>query len=94
MHWVSIVSVDVSPDLGSARIYYSCMPATEAAEDPEGIQAGLEHAAGYLRSQLGRSLSLRSVPELRFEPDTSLEHGDYMNRLLRSLDTGDSDDRE
>lgn len=94
LRWVSIVSIDVAPDLGSARVYYSCMPGTEAAEDPEGIQRVLDHASGYLRSELGRTVAIRRIPELRFEPDASLEYGDYMNRLLRSLDTGGTDDGE
>ena len=88
--WVSILSVDVAPDLRSAQVRYSCMPDTEAEEARDEIQASLERAAGYLKGQLSRRLTLRNVPELRFVYDDSLERGDRINRLLRSLSNGES----
>lgn len=91
LHWVSVVRVDVAPDLKSAKVFYSTMPETEAAAAPDEIQAALERAAGYLRGLLGRRVSLRAVPELHFIYDDSLEYGDRMNRLLRSLDDGEND---
>jgi ribosome-binding factor A len=91
MHWVSVVRVDVAPDLKSAKVFYSTMPDTEAAEAPAEIQAALERASGYLRGLLGRRVSLRAVPELHFIFDDSLEYGDRINRLLRSLDHGEND---
>jgi ribosome-binding factor A len=91
LHWVSVVRVDVAPDLKSAKVFYSTMPDTEAAEAPDEIQAALERASGYLRGLLGRRVSLRAVPELHFIYDDSLEYGDRINRLLRSLDHGEND---
>jgi len=90
LHWVSVVRVDVAPDLKSAKVFYSCMPETEAAEAPDEIQEALERAAGYLRGLLGKRVSLRHVPELHFVYDDSLEYGDRINRLLRNLDHGDT----
>jgi len=91
LHWVSVVRVDVAPDLKSAKVFYSIMPETEAAEAPDEVQDALERASGYLRGLLGRRVSLRHVPELHFVYDESLEYGDHINRLLRSLDHGDTD---
>ena len=89
--WVSIVAVRVSPDLKNARVLYSCMPGTEADDAREEVQESLERASGYLHRQLGRRLSLRAIPYLHFVYDQSLEQGDRMNRLLRSLDDGEDD---
>ncbi|MFA9460736.1 30S ribosome-binding factor RbfA [Thiohalorhabdus methylotrophus] len=89
--WVSILKVDVAPDLKSARVHYSCMPGTEADEDRDAVQESLERASGYIRGQIGRRLTLRSVPHLYFAYDDSLEQGDRMNRLLRSLHNGETD---
>ena len=50
------------------------------------IAEGLEHAAGFLRSQLARSLSLRRTPELFFRHDPSIELGSDTLSLLRELD--------
>jgi ribosome-binding factor A len=90
--WVSIVGVNVSPDLKSARVYYSCMPGTEADSERDEVQDSLERASGYLHRQLARRLSLRAVPHLTFVYDESLEQGDRINRLLRSLDDDGEDD--
>ena len=91
LRWVSVVRVDVAPDLKTAKVFYSCMPDTEAAAAPDEIQAALERAGGYLRGLLGRRVSLRTVPELHFVYDDSLEYGDRINRLLRSLNDGETD---
>ncbi len=88
--WVSILTVDVAPDLGFARVYYSCMPETEAAKDRKEVQMSLERATGYLRKRLSRCLTLRTVPELRFIYDDALERGDRIQHLLHSLQAGES----
>jgi ribosome-binding factor A len=51
---------------------------------PEVMQA-LEHAKGYLRSQLGARIRLRRTPDLRFHWDPSLEHGERISELLDQL---------
>ncbi len=83
--WVSISRVEIPTDLKSARVYFSCMPGTEADRDRETIRTNLEKASGFLRGQLGRRLDLRYIPQLQFIYDDSLEHGDRINQLLRSL---------
>ena len=89
--WVSVTRVEVAPDLREARVLYSCMPETEADRHREEVQENLERASGYLRKLLGSRLTLRTVPRLEFVHDDSLEHGDHISRLLRSLDPGDGD---
>ena len=53
-------------------------PEAEAREALEG----LERAAGFLRSQLGRRLTTRTVPELHFAYDESIERGARLSRLI------------
>ncbi|MEO5353682.1 MAG: ribosome-binding factor A [Magnetococcus sp. XQGC-1] len=48
-------------------------------------QQALTHAAGFIRTQLGRRMRLRYTPHLRFLPDNSLDYGMRMNRLLDQL---------
>ena len=93
MAWVTISKVAPANDLKTARVYFSGMPGSAADEDPEGIQASLEKVGGFLRGELGRRLDLRFAPQLHFVPDESLAHGDRINRLLRSLNEGGSDDQ-
>jgi len=91
LSWVSLLKVDVAPDLKTARVHFSCMPGTEADAHRDEVQESLDRASGYLQGQLGRRLSLRAIPHLHFEYDDSLEQGDRINRLLRSLHDEDPD---
>ncbi|MFM8516907.1 MAG: ribosome-binding factor A, partial [Nevskiaceae bacterium] len=46
------------------------------------VQAGLDRAAGFLRGEVGRRLSLRHAPRLEFEYDETLERADHLTRLI------------
>ena len=75
----SITEVDLSPDLRHAKVYVS------ALDDPgrrEEAVAGLSHAAGFLRRELGRALRLRYLPELDFRPDLVEERAGRIEEAL------------
>ena len=55
----------------------------------EGI-AGLEHASGFIRRELGQALRLRKIPEFRFVADHTPEHASRIEELLRQAREGDS----
>jgi len=76
---VSLTSVDLSRDLGVARVYFSLL---DPGESIAPVQEGLERATGFLRSKLGRSLQIRHVPELRFLHDDSAAEGSRMSQLI------------
>ena len=79
---VSITGVDVSRDLGHARVYYTLMGADSADEATESTEA-LNKAAGFLRSQLSRDSNMRMVPQLRFYFDASVGRGRNLEDLIR-----------
>jgi ribosome-binding factor A len=78
---VSLTTVDLSRDLGVAKVYYSLL---YPDDDPQPVQEGLQRASGFLRGRLGKSLEIRHVPELRFVHDDSIAHGVEMSRLIDS----------
>lgn len=82
---VSVTDVEVTGDLGSARIFVSVLETGTARE--RAMQA-LSSAAGYVRRQLASRLGLREVPEVRFVLDTSIERGARVEDLLRRLAEG------
>jgi ribosome-binding factor A len=92
---VTLTRVDVAPDLSNARVYWSVL-AVRPREPAAGEQteaetrAGLESAAGFLRSRLAHALTLRRIPELRFVHDPSLVEGAHTLALLRELSDGDA----
>lgn len=79
----SVTRVEVSRDLGHARIWIAFL-GTEA--EKMGAMEGIEHASGYLRSQIARRLNLRVTPVLRFELDRSAERLQEMSALLETLE--------
>lgn len=84
---VRVSEVEVSGDLGVARVWYSTL---EPDADTAPVDAGLARAAAFMRSRAGRELKLRRVPELRFEPDTSAREGMRISQLIdASTDSGD-----
>jgi ribosome-binding factor A len=80
---VTITSVDITPDLLLARVYFTVM--AEGDERVAEAQAGLERATGFLRTQLAARLQLRLVPHLAFELDKSAAYGRRIDELLGEL---------
>lgn len=80
---LSIVKIDVSGDLSYAKVYVSAIDGPAATAESV---AGLKNAAGFLRRELGRHLSLRKVPELRFVADDSIVHSAHIAQIIDSFD--------
>jgi len=78
---VTITDVQVSGDLGHARIHVVMGEGVDAARAMEGLQG----ATGFFRSKVARALSTRIVPELSFVLDRGAEHAQQMDALFASL---------
>ena len=76
---ISVVSVEVTPDLKYCKAYISVLGGEGMAE--EAI-AGLKSAVGYIRRELARRVNLRNTPELTFILDQSIEYGVNMSHLI------------
>lgn len=86
---ITVTEARVSSDLSYARMYVRALDGNE-----EGMLEGLKAATPYIRRELGKRLSIRHIPELRFEPDRALEHALHIEKLLSEVLPGDSDDAE
>jgi ribosome-binding factor A len=75
---LTITSVDVSPDLSHAKVFFTLLDKKQL----EDTVRGLKRSAGFLRSQLAKRIKLYTTPELRFEYDESVERGDHLSRLI------------
>jgi len=79
---VTVTGVDLSPDLRHARVYVSCMGTDQ--DRAESLQA-LNHAAGWIRHELGQRIRMKFLPEVVFFTDSSLEYGERIDRLLDEI---------
>ena len=80
---VTITDVHVTGDLQQATIYYSTL--SDASEEKETAQLGLEKATGLIRGELGHRLSIYKTPEIMFERDESVEYGNKIDEMIRKL---------
>ncbi len=83
---LSVVRVEVTSDLSYCTVYVSTVEGMERSK--EAVK-GLKSAAGYIRRELGKSLSLRHVPELLFKPTDSIEYGAHISKVLNDLERED-----
>ncbi len=74
----TISGVEVSRDYAYAKVYVSFL----AAPDEEAALAYLQRHAKHLRHRLGQVLKMRSLPELRFRLDKTVERGQALSRLI------------
>lgn len=95
---VMVNEVEVSRDLAFARVFVTVLGKDSAQEATEALEV-LNDAAGYLRSQLARSSTMRTTPRLKFEYDSSVLRGQHLSRLIdsavatdRARDEGDDED--
>jgi len=76
---VTLTGVELSRDQSHAKVFFTVLG---TAAEVEEAGRGLQHAAGFLRSELSRELTTRKVPELHFEFDASVERGVRLSRLI------------
>lgn len=87
---VSVTGVDVSRDLSHAKVFFTQMGVDDALAAAETTSA-LDRASGFLRSEIARTATLRTVPKLRFCFDESVGRGRDMEALIRDVRAADSE---
>jgi len=85
---VQVSEVEMSPDLGVARVYFSMLEPDAATAEAE---RAFESAAGFIRRRVGQALQLRRVPELRFLHDESARRGMEISQMIDRARRDDSD---
>jgi ribosome-binding factor A len=76
---VTLTFADVAPDMTNAKIYFTLMGDVSKAKE---TARALNHAAGFLRHELRGRVILRSIPQLRFHYDESVERGARLTSLI------------
>ena len=82
LKYVTITKVSLTNDLSIATVYFTVLG---NEEQKLSTSENLEDAKGMIRGHLGKVLEVRRIPELRFKYDESLEYGDRIEKILKSL---------
>lgn len=86
--FITISAVKVTKDLSHAKVYFTVFNGS-----PEDATDILNAAGTYLRTSLARSLTLRTVPQLHFIHDKSVEYGSRLSRLIDEVNPPNEDDK-
>lgn len=86
--FVTVTGVDVTNDLSQAKIYLSVMGEDEKKE---ATLKAMEQAKGFLRSELGKRIRFRHIPELIFKLDHSMDYGNRIEQLLQEVNPKDGE---
>jgi len=84
---VTITGAEVDRELAFAEIYVCALEGSQRSQE---VLSGLEHAQGYLRSELAHRMELRVFPRLRFHWDPTFERADEIERLLIAIHQTDT----
>jgi len=87
---VTVTDVEVSQDNAHAKVFFTVLG--EPVQQEAATRA-LEHASGFMRSTLAKRINLRTVPQLHFHYDVSVERGMRLSRLIDEA-VGESTDKK
>lgn len=76
---ITLTGVEVDRDYAHAKVFYTTLG---NKEDNLLVKKALEHAKGFLRSSLSHRMRLRTVPQLQFIYDESVERGVRLSNLI------------
>jgi ribosome-binding factor A len=87
--FVTVTDVEITDDLKNAKVFVSVY-----GGDKDATLKGLKSASPFIRSELGRRMRLRVVPEILFRFDNTVEQGAHIMELLRDIEQGDKEKKD
>ena len=83
---VTLTDVEVTSDYAHAKVFFTLLG---DADQIFAATEGLNRAAGFLRHELGHRIKLRSIPQLHFIHDQSVERGVRLSQLIDAAVSSD-----
>lgn len=81
IEFVTVTDVELTNDLQQAKVFISVLN----DKNKDDTLDGLEKANGFIRSEIGKRIRLRKVPEILFKYDESLAYGNKIDSIIRDL---------
>ena len=88
--FATVTAVRITPDLRHARIFVSVLGSEEERRD---TMAGLESAKPFLRTELGRQVRMKYLPELIIELDTGAQEAQKLDEILHRIHERDASEQ-
>jgi ribosome-binding factor A len=89
---ITITEVQVTPDYAHAKVFFTTLVDNE--ESIQNTLTGLHQAAGFIRGQLGRRLTIHTTPEVHFVHDISTARGIKLSKLIDEANATRAKDSE
>ena len=80
--FITFTEVNVSPDLRSAKIFYSVLNPKYSKDE---LQAAMNDLQKAFRKYIGPELKIKNIPKLKFYFDESQEYTEKVDKLLKNL---------
>lgn len=79
---VTVVGVEVLPDMKSAKVHVSIMG---SEKEQHLCLSGLQNSAGFLQKKIAERIESRYTPRLTFVLDQGVKNSLEINRILREV---------
>lgn len=89
---ITITEVQITPDYAHAKVFFTML--SDKQDEIQNTVSGLRAASGYIRKELGRRLTIHTLPELHFVHDTSTARGIEMSKLIDQANATRAQDAE
>jgi len=83
--FVTVTDAEVTPDLKEAKVFVTVLGSDDERKASMDV---LKSAQRFVRQSLGRRVSMKVLPEIEFEYDTSVDKSIRMQELLEQIDRG------
>ena len=80
--FITFTGVNVSPDLRSAKIFYSVLNPKYSKDE---LQAAMNDLQKAFRKYIGPELKIKNIPKLKFYFDESQEYSEKVDKLLKDM---------
>ncbi len=86
LKWVAISSLKLSPDLTTAKIFFSNLDLTEPREELIKL---LTKSSGFMKKQIAGAKIMRTIPELKFQYDDTEERASRIDGIFSTIKAED-----
>ena len=86
----TIIDTEITSDLQHAKVFVSIMGTPEEQEQSMDV---LKHAQHFVRQQLGKRVRMKTLPDVQFQQDETVDQGVRILELLEEIKRDEQDEQ-